>query len=216
MTSQKDIFLKSEADAWFERNHQAIKAREFNIRSPIVTELQCCLEGYTGGGQSLLEIGCGEAKRLDYIKKNMNVDCFGVEPSRKAVENAVKNGLNVVQGTAENLPFESNKFDFVVFGFCLYLCDRNDLFRIALEADRVLKNEGWILIHDFFTEVPQKRDYHHLSGLHSFNMDYRKLFDWHPFNTCYSHKINRHGAITFTDDSNEWVATSVLRKNVKT
>jgi hypothetical protein len=50
MTSQKDIFLKSEADAWFERNHQAIKAREFNIRSPIVTELQCCLEGYTGGG----------------------------------------------------------------------------------------------------------------------------------------------------------------------
>jgi hypothetical protein len=51
MTSQKDIFLKREADAWFERNQQAIKAQEFNSHSPIITELRSCLEGCTGGGK---------------------------------------------------------------------------------------------------------------------------------------------------------------------
>jgi ubiquinone/menaquinone biosynthesis C-methylase UbiE len=215
MSSQKEIFLKSEADAWFERNHQAILSREFNDKSPIISELRSCLDSFPqGGGQCLLEIGCGEAKRLNYIENHLGIKCFGIEPSFKAVEHAVKNGINVTQGTADKLNFESNKFDFVVFGFCLYLCDRDDLFLIASEADRVLKNEGWVLIHDFFSKMPQQRDYHHLSGIHSFKMDYRKLFDWHPSYTCYSQNINHHGDISFTDDPNQWVATSVLRKKV--
>jgi SAM-dependent methyltransferase len=70
--------------------------------------------GLYRGGQTLLEIGCGEARRLDYLENNMGIKCFGIEPSRKAVESASNNGLNVIQGTAESLPFESNKFDFIV------------------------------------------------------------------------------------------------------
>jgi len=105
-------------------------------------------------------------------------------------------------------------FDIVVFGFCLYLCDREDLFRIAQEADRVLKPDGWLIIHDFFAKTPTRREYHHKPGLFSYKMDYRRLFDWHPAYTCFSDELNHHGRREFTDDPQEWVATSVLRKRV--
>lgn len=156
----------------------------------------------------MLEVGCGEGKRLHWITENLGLQCYGVEPSEKAVAIARTRTVQVIQGTADRLDFENQTFDFVVFGFCLYLCDRDDLLQIAKEAHRVLKPNGWLVIHDFFAETPVARDYHHLPGLFSYKMDYRKLFDWHPDYTCFSHTIGAHGANTYTDDQNEWVATS--------
>lgn len=43
-------------------------------------------------------------------------------------------------------------------------------------------------------------------------MDYRKLFDWHPAYTCYNHEISHHSTEQPTDDKDEWVAVSVLRR----
>ena len=160
----------------------------------------------------MLEVGCGEGKRLHWITENLGLKCYGVEPSEKAVALANIKTVQVVQGTADQLDFENQTFDFVVFGFCLYLCDRDDLFQIAKEAHRVLKPNGWLLIHDFFLKTPVAREYHHLPGLFSYKMDYRKLFDWHPDYTCFSHVVSAHGGNAYADDQNEWVATSVIRK----
>jgi len=142
----------------------------------------------------------------------MGLNCSGIEPSAKAVAVAQQLGLQVSQGTADALPYESGSFDVLIFGFCLYLCDRDDLFRIAQEADRVLKASAWVIIHDFFATTPLQREYHHFEGLFSYKMDYRKLFDWHPHYTCFAHEVHPHGTMGYTDDPNEWVATSVLRK----
>lgn len=116
------------------------------------------------------------------------------------------------QGTAEQLPYADQSFEIVIFGFCLYLCDREDLFRIACEADRVLKSPGWLLIHDFYSPTPSKHDYRHYAGLFSYKMDYRTLFTWHPAYTTYSHRVRDHAHGGWTDAAEEWVATSVLRK----
>lgn len=142
----------------------------------------------------------------------MGCQCKGIEPSVEAVALARQNGLEVYQGTAGSLPFPDKSFDIVIFGFCLYLCDRDDLFRIAQEADRVLMNPGWLIIHDFFSPTPLEKVYHHLPELFSFKMDYRKLFTWHPAYTCFRHTILHHEKHQYTDDPQEWVATSVLRK----
>ena len=160
----------------------------------------------------MLEVGCGEAKRLAWINENMNLMCRGIDPSKKAVLGANKRGVDVLQGTADELPYADQSIDFVVFGFCLYLCDRSDLFRIAHEANRVLKPDAWVIIHDFIANTPTMREYHHLTGLYSYKMDYRKMFDWHPDYTCFSHEINPHEEPGFIDDSDEWVATSIMRK----
>ena len=210
---QRDVFLESEADAWFERNHDAIAERNYE-------EDQLCrslVEIYptirvVDKGPTILEIGCGEGKRLAWIASRLGAQVNGIDPSAKAVAEAKSMDLDVRRGTAENLPWQDNSFDIVIFGFCLYLCDPEDLFRIAAEADRVIKPESWLLIQDFHATGHTRRAYHHRPGIFSTKMDYRRLFDWHPAYTCYSHKVTAHGQSAFTDDAEEWVATSILRK----
>lgn len=210
-TQQKDIFLASEADAWFERNQQALQKRNFAEDTVVQAVIEIAKPSHDAR-IGVLEIGCGEGRRLEWLAEQLNVDVYGLEPSTKAVEQACLRGVKTQRGTADDLPFENASFDIVIFGFCLYLCDRQDLFRIAAEADRVLKPDGWIVINDFFAPTPTKREYHHKPGIYSYKMDYRTLFDWHPAYTCYAHKLSQHGINEFTDDPQEWVGTSVLRK----
>lgn len=211
---QKDVFLESEGNAWFERNAKLLASRKLPDSDPALMEI-LKLDIAANKGSKILEIGCGEGTRLGWLKDNRGFDCYGVEPSAQAVQAAAGRGITACQGTAEELPFADKSFDIVVFDFCLYLCDRDDLFRVAYEADRVLKNPGWLLILDFYSPAPLKREYHHRSGLFSHKMDYRTLFTWNPGYTNYSHQVRHHSDSGFTDDQTEWMATSLLRKNLE-
>jgi len=209
---QKNIFLKSEGNAWFRRNNK--KKVQFSEKDPIIKAILKCFHKDSNEKKTLLEIGCGKAKRLNWISQNLNFKCYGVEPSEKAVAKANLNNIKVVRGTADLLDFDNKKFDFVVFGFCLYLCDRSDLFQIAKEADRVLKDNGYLIILDFYSTEHIKKKYHHMSGVFSYKMDYRKLFDWHPSYSCFYHEVSAHAKDGFTNDKNDWVATSILKKKM--
>lgn len=211
---QKDVFLESEGNAWFERNAKLLASRKLPDSDPALMEI-LKLDIAAKKGSKILEIGCGDGTRLAWLKEHRGFDCYGVEPSAQAVQAAAGRGITACQGTAEELPFADKSFDIVVFGFCLYLCDRDDLFRVAYEADRVLKNPGWLLILDFYSAAPLKREYHHRSGLFSHKMDYRTLFTWNPGYTNYSHQVRHHSDSGFTDDQAEWMATSLLRKNLE-
>ena len=211
MLKQKEIFLQSEGDAWFTRNQQGVAMRKLPDDDVLLREiLDFCPE--KTGGLKVLEVGCGDGTRLAWLKNNLNADCYGIEPSAQAVAAARAKGINALQGTADMLPFDNQSFDIVIFGFCLYLCDREDLFRIASEADRVLRSPGWLMIMDFFSPIPRARTYHHRPGVLSYKMDYRTLFTWHPDYECMTHKIRHHGEESYTDDPEKWVAVSVLRK----
>jgi len=214
---QKEIFLAGEADAWFERNHKILQGKIFDLSDPIIKIVSNISKRpeYVGKVLKVLEIGCGEANRLAWMVEHLGANTYGLEPSSKAVELARKKGVHAEHGSADNLPFESVSFDVVIFGFCLYLCDQDDLFIIAKEADRVLKKKSWLIIRDFFSPSPITCDYHHKKGVYSYKMDYRKLFSWHPSYTCFSHKLSDHGQEKISDNAQEWVATSVLRKNFK-
>jgi ubiquinone/menaquinone biosynthesis C-methylase UbiE len=209
---QKEVFSQSEGNAWFSRNAAAQAARSLPYDDEVLMQVLRLPAPATGA--RLLEVGFGDGSRLNWLKENSTYDCSGIEPSTDAVASAGLRGLNVVQGTADRLPYDDHRFDLVIFGFCLYLCDRDDLFRIASEADRVLKNPGWLVIRDFYSTTPEKREYHHRSGLFSHKMDYRTLFTWHPGYTCYFQEVSHHSSHALTDDRTEWVATSVLRKNL--
>jgi SAM-dependent methyltransferase len=214
---QKDIFLQSEADAWYQRNQVAVSQRNFAADDPVTTAIVeiSAQPAYADKQVRILEVGCGEGRRLSWLAGHLRAEVHGVEPSTMAVEQACLRGVQVVRGTADRLPYGDATFDIVVYGFCLYLCDRQDLFQIAQEADRVLKPDAWLVINDFFATTPVRREYHHRPGIFSYKMDYRKLFDWHPSYTCFAHKIGPHGQAGFTDDNGEWVATSILRKKTQ-
>ena len=214
--SQKKIFLDSEGDAWFERNYKTLEDREYNPAEPIIASIIKCQKlkqaQTPNNADMLLEVGCGDGGRLRWIEKNLGIKCHGLEPSSKAVAAAQKKEVSAICGTAEILPYKNETFDYLVFGFCLYLCDPSDLFQIVKEADRVLKSCGWIVIHDFFSKTPIEKPYRHRAGIISYKMDFRRLFECHPSYTCFSHEVQHHEKSEFTDEAGEWVATSVLRK----
>jgi hypothetical protein len=86
------------------------------------------------------------------------------------------------------------------------------LFRIAFEAIRVLKESSYLFILDFYSKNETSNDYHHWAGVKSYKMDYRKLFVWHPSYSLIKQIVGSHYGLKQTDDKNEWVSISVLRK----
>lgn len=211
---QREIFLEKEGDAYFSRNKIKLEKRKVGVTDPVIN----VLENFIGKknfkkNSKLLEIGCGEGKRLKWISKNLNIKCYGIDPSKKAINIANRNDVKAMQGTADNLKFDNDKFDIVVFGTCLYLCDRSDLFQIAKETDRVLKRSGYVIIRDFFSSSHQSNKYKHNNNIFSYKMDYRKLFDWHPYYNCIFHHVSTLSNTVSNDNKDEWRATSILRKH---
>ena len=119
---QKEIFLQSEGNAWFTRNQQTLATRKLPEADPLLNEIIDIHNRSGVRGLKVLEIGCGDGTRLAWLKDNLNAECYGIEPSSLAVEAASSKCLNVLQGTADVLPFDRQSFDVVIFGFCLYLC----------------------------------------------------------------------------------------------
>jgi ubiquinone/menaquinone biosynthesis C-methylase UbiE len=206
---QKEIFLESEGDNWFFRNKKALDTAPEHMDYLLQEILSIVPAG--NNNREVLEIGCGNGKRLKALKQN-GFGVTGLDPSKAAIEEAGSNGVNAYVGTADKLPFKDNEFDILVFGFCLYLCDREDLFMIAAEANRVLKNDGYIFIRDFYTKNEYANDYHHLEGIKSYKMNYSRLFEWHPNYFLIKQEVGTHNGFEQTTDKNEWVAISVLRK----
>ena len=123
---QKEIFLESEGNSWFDRNHKAIQEREINLQFPIVQGLSKCLDKKApNGNKQLLEIGCGEGKTLHWIAENFGLQCYGVEPSEKAVELANTKDVQVIRGTADVLDFEDKKFTKISIFMNVFDCHVN-------------------------------------------------------------------------------------------
>jgi len=208
---QKQAFISGEGDCWYERNsHLDMKDRISN--DLILKEI----DRLNLGSQKCLEIGCAEGWRLSEINRRYGWDCFGIEPSKKAViegSNTYPN-IDLQLGTADKLPYDDSSMSLIIVGFCLYLCDRSELFEIAKELDRVLLNNGVLIILDFYSEQPYKNEYMHLKGLSSFKMNYCKMFTWNPSYQVLSYMITDHDFKPIVKDKDERISICSLRKSV--
>lgn len=178
MSSQKNIFLRSEANNFFLRNK--IRLSNVNYKTDEITaEVEKIINPKIK--IKILEIGCCDAGMINYLNINYkNVKCYGVDPSDLALKSQKNNSLVLKRGTADNLSFGKNEFDILIFNFCLYLCDTEDLIKIVAEADRVLKKNSYLLIYDFYYKGLKYIKYKHKKNIYSRKMDFSKLFIWHP------------------------------------
>jgi ubiquinone/menaquinone biosynthesis C-methylase UbiE len=117
--SQKEIFKYSEGDAWFERNKETLKKRNFD-KDPLVAEIRAILNSNLLKNKkiNILEVGCGEGSRGQFISEIVDCNFFGIDPSKKAVKAANDKGINAILGSADKLPYEDNQFDIIIYGFC--------------------------------------------------------------------------------------------------
>jgi ubiquinone/menaquinone biosynthesis C-methylase UbiE len=138
-----------------------------------------------------------------------------VDPSRAAIDDGRRRHPEVrfELGTAEHLPV-SDVFDVVLIGFCLYLCDREDLTRIVAEVDRVLARNGLLAIVDFDPSSPRRRPYRHRDGITSFKMDYMQLFLAFPHFRLVSKHVGTHEGPSLAADDSERIAVTIARKDL--
>ena len=182
---EKTEILDHEGDAYFERNFEnKIKMGNASFGMQLFDEFLCNNPRFTKNFTKVLEIGCSYGFNLDYLKtKHENVECYGVEPSTKAVECGKKlfdNKLHLEKGTADVLNYSDAFFDVVMMGFCLYWTDRKYFMKILSESDRVLKTGGLFVIWDFDVTIPCRRQNKHNANTPTFKINQTNLFSNNP------------------------------------
>lgn len=94
---------------------------------------------------TVLDVGCGGGYLSEELAR-INLAVTGIDPSYQSVKSAKKHAvqenlnINYVEGFGENLPFESNSFDFICC--CDVLEHVDGLETVLSEISRVLKNNG--------------------------------------------------------------------------
>lgn len=210
--SQKNQFLSGEGNEWYERNKWNISAAIKN--DPILKAIEHCVIRPI----RVLEIGCADGWRLAEIERRYGCTTYGIDPSEKAINAGQREYPNVQLsvGTADKLP-DMEPVDLIIFGFCLYLCDPQDLFKIAMESDRLLKDQGHIVVLDFHPPIGHYRNpYSHKEGIFSYKMDYSKLFSWHPAYCLIHQQLFHHqDKQPMHFEPNDMISVQILRKEYK-
>lgn len=167
---QKDVFLSGEGDAYFRRNR--------GIATDLHAKIAPALQALNIKPARILEIGCSDGTGLETLRLTFNAECSGITPGKEVVAAGRKMHpmLDIIEGTADSLPFPDAAFDAVIFGFCLYLCDPALYPRIVAESNRVLADGGALVIADFLAEVPRSNPYAHQPGVQSYHRDFSRLW----------------------------------------
>ncbi|MGM0432539.1 MAG: class I SAM-dependent methyltransferase [Spirochaetota bacterium] len=116
-----------EYDRWFD-DHEQLYEAELQAVGLLIPE-----------GAEGLEIGVGSGK----FAAPLGVQT-GLEPSTAMAEKARKRGIKVYTGVAEDLPFPSQQFDYVLM--VTTICFVDDIDMAFREANRVLRQNGAIIL----------------------------------------------------------------------
>ena len=211
----RELFLKSEGDAYYLRNRNSLNE---DIGFDVILYTEFLLNNkFPKENMKIVEIGASNGRNLNFFKNNLECEVSGIEPSSKAIEEGNKkffNGENVLlKGTSDSLPYEDESIDVVMFGFSLFWVGRKYLFKSISEADRILKNGGFLFITDFDTKNPYKRINIHNKDAYTYKMNYANLFLSNPQYYLIEKKSYSHNDSTFDFEIQERVSAQILYKD---
>ena len=216
--TQSEIFLSAEGDAWFLRNRDHLESTKINN---IDVDFICnSLFPFKGGITNILEIGCGSGTKIANLAEFFNASGFGLDPSHMAIDSAKESAkdnrpeLNFAVGLATDLPYSDQIFDLVFFGFCLYLVPPSETYKTLMEADRVVKNGGFIAILDFDYGSRKVNPYRHAEGVFSYKNNYSQIFTSSGYYSLVNKWSFSHSGKYFTSDRDERISIEILHKEI--
>jgi len=108
----------------------------------------------------ILDIGTGRGHFIEFLQKTLKNHelSIGIDINRRDLEVARKRYGKIaefLEMNAENLEFEDNTFDIVSIASSLHHLERPE--RILQEMFRVLKNNGYLIIQEMYSDLEQTK-----------------------------------------------------------
>jgi len=106
---------------------------------------------------TILDIGTAEGAMLSSIKKEFpQAKCIGLEYSQELIDINQDKNIKIIQGDAQNLPFENNSFDIAIATAVIEHLPEPS--KIISEAYRILKKNGLFILttpDPFFDQIAE-------------------------------------------------------------
>lgn len=173
--AEEEVFLKSEADAWYKRNTHALVPAKRKGDIPLML-----VRRHKLAPKSVLEVGASNGWRLEALRTRRPRSSYvGIEPSRAAIKAGTKAfpKISFLRGVASALPIE-RVFGLAMVVFVLHWVSREKLLASLSEIDRAVAEGGYLLVSDFLPRKPRRNPYHHTKGgISTWKMDYGALFE---------------------------------------
>ncbi len=131
-----------EYEQWYEDHPEVYRSEIEEVREHLVNlpENLRGIEVGVGTGRFSVPLGIKE----------------GVEPSKPMADIAIKRGVEIMHAVGERLPYGDLQFDFVLF---VTVCHLDSVKASLLEAKRVLRRNGSIIVGFLDKELPIAQEY---------------------------------------------------------
>jgi SAM-dependent methyltransferase len=174
MQDQDEVFKQQESNAWFHRNKSTLE--QWNPDTDFPLRL---LSLYDLRPRRVLEIGASCGFRVAHLASKLGVEAVAVDPSEDAIAYGQIRYSNVtfIQSLASSIPIDST-FDLVIVNFVLHWVDRTQLLGTVAEIDRLVSEDGHLLLGDFSPGGFCRVRYHHREDIevYTYKQDYGSLF----------------------------------------
>lgn len=157
-----DVWRRTEADAYFLRNRQALEEFE-SAEEDLLIKL---LVPFLQAGDRVLDVGCANGWRVRRLVKSMPTLglAAGIDLSFLALQDGLSKGSkSLVQADATAFPVRANSIDCVVLGFVCYATGRRSALAVLAEVERVIREDGVVAVLDFLPDMPTENPYHHVT-----------------------------------------------------
>jgi SAM-dependent methyltransferase len=175
--NQDDIFLKGEGDSWFGRNAEGLdkKSEKFDWPTYLIELIED-----KSSIKKIAELGCSNGWRLQKLHDLYpHIEFYGIDPSIEAIQDGQTRypKLHLSQGLLSEIPFQEEFDVVIVFGVFCWV-DRSALVKSFAEVDRVVRDDGFLVIGDFLPNAQERRRYHHLldANIYTYKQDYPAAF----------------------------------------